>query len=230
MATPNIVPPGNVSVLPGRLPLRAIDTPAMQNYMAPAPTPQVAPNLPPSPTRTVVSAPAPTPYGTFTAPDPNAVASDPYYQFRLSEGLKQQQRGAAARGTLLTGAFQKALLGYGQGLASEEGANIYDRALRSYTTNRDTNAQNFGQGMQSYTGSLAGSDRTYGAARDAYGDARDAAVNTAAVTNANTSAMDDYRRYVEAQQAAQSLQPQSPNPLGRGRGFYGQLPSRTFGG
>lgn len=155
---------------------------------APPPTPPPFGFTAPTPERFGGAAPAPTPYGDFTAPDPAAVANDPYYQFRLSQGLKQQQRGAAAKGTLLSGGFQKALMGYGQGLASEEGQNIYNRALSTYGANRDTNAQNFGQQMGAFQGNLgafnansaaslgagrlgldaatAGYDRTYQAGRD----------------------------------------------------------------
>jgi len=139
----------------------------------PAPAPPL-PNqplgyTPPSPQTFGGQAPTPTPYGTFTAPNPADIQTDPYYQFRLSEGMKQQQRGAASRGTLLTGGFQKALLGYGQGLASEEANNAYSRALQTYGTNRETNAQNFGQGMQQYQGNLAGFNANTSAALG-YGD------------------------------------------------------------
>lgn len=185
----------------------------------PAPTPQVAPNLPPSPTApSLGNAPRPTTYGTFAPPNPAAVASDPYYQFRLSEGLKQQQRSAAARGTLLTGGFQKALQGYSQGLASEEAGKTFDRSLAAYDTNRATNAQNFGQQMGSYEGSLGGYDRQYRAGRDTYGDAREAAYNQAATVNANASGLDDYRRYV----AEQPMLP-PPNPFTRQRVNIGTL-------
>lgn len=98
------------------------------------------------------TAPTPTPYGDFTAPDPLTFQQDPSYQWRLQQGQKLLERGAAARGTLLSGGFQKALQDYGQGAASQEYGNAFNRALLGYTTNRDTNAQNFGQQMDVYTG------------------------------------------------------------------------------
>jgi len=101
-------------------------------------------------------APTATPFGDFTAPDPTKVAESPYYQFRLNEGSKRIERGAAARGTLLTGGLQNRLQEYGQGLASEEADNDYRRALDTYTTNRGTNAQNFGQEMGRFNADLAG--------------------------------------------------------------------------
>ncbi len=171
---------------------------ATANY--PPPTPQTAPVLPQSPQAPPLpGAPRPTSYGSFAPPNPADVANDPYYQFRLSEGLKQQQASAAARGTLLTGGFQKALQGYSQGLASEEAGKAFDRSLAAYDTNRQTNAQNFGQQMGSYEGSLGGYDRQYRAGRDVYGDARENAYNQAATTNANMSGLDEYRRYLAEQ-------------------------------
>jgi hypothetical protein len=57
----------------------------------------------------------------------SALASDPGYQFRLSQGVSALDRSAAARGMLQSGAQQKALLGYGQGLASSELGNAFQR-------------------------------------------------------------------------------------------------------
>lgn len=112
-------------------------------------------------------APTPTPYGDFVAPDPSKVASDPYYQFRMAEGMKARQRSAAARGTLLNGGTLKSLEAFSQGLASEEAGKAFDRALTTYGTNRDTNAQNFGQAMGAFQGNLgafnANTDATLGA-------------------------------------------------------------------
>lgn len=52
---------------------------------------------------------------------------DPGYQFRLSEGMKALDRTAAARGGLLSGATLKGAQRYGQGLASQEYGNAYNR-------------------------------------------------------------------------------------------------------
>lgn len=61
-------------------------------------------------------------YGGFYA--------SPGYQFRLDEGTRAMDRSAAARGMLLSGAQNKALTRYGQGVASEEFMN-YSNALRN---------------------------------------------------------------------------------------------------
>lgn len=79
------------------------------------------------------------PYKAF---DPATVQIDPGSQWRLSQGLKGIERGAAARGTLLTGGTQKAIVDYNQGAASQEYGNAYQRALQTYVTNRDTDRLN----------------------------------------------------------------------------------------
>lgn len=76
-------------------------------------------------------------YADFTAPDPNQLANDPSYQFRLKEGQRALQNSAGARGTLRTGGTLKDLLGYGQSFASQEYNNIYNRAADAYDRNRN---------------------------------------------------------------------------------------------
>ena len=53
--------------------------------------------------------------------------TDPGYQFRFSEGVRALDRSAAARGGLLSGGYGRALTRYGQGFASEEFGNVYNR-------------------------------------------------------------------------------------------------------
>lgn len=93
----------------------------------------------------------------------NALAQDPGYQFRMAQGTNALDRSAAARGMLNSGAQQKALVGYGQGLASEELNNAFNRvgavqnnsqqaanALANISQNRGTTLGNMaiGQGSQ----------------------------------------------------------------------------------
>ncbi|CAB4166105.1 hypothetical protein UFOVP839_16 [uncultured Caudovirales phage] len=63
--------------------------------------------------------------------------ADPGYGFRMSEGLKALDRGAAARGGLISGAALKAGERYGQDMASQEYTNAYNR----YQTNRNNQLQ-----------------------------------------------------------------------------------------
>jgi hypothetical protein len=53
--------------------------------------------------------------------------ADPGYAFRLTEGMKALENSAAARGGLLSGAAMKGATRFGQGLASEEYMNAFNR-------------------------------------------------------------------------------------------------------
>lgn len=59
--------------------------------------------------------------------------ADPGYGFRMSEGMKALERGAAARGGLLSGAAMKGIQRFGQDLASQEYLNAFNR----YQTERE---------------------------------------------------------------------------------------------
>lgn len=119
--------------------------------MPPNPT---APYNPPAPQTFGGSAPAPTPYGTFTAPDPTQFEHSPDYQYLLGEQAKASQRSAGARGTLLSGGFLKSMQRDAAGIAAGDYQNAYNRALGAYNTNRETNQQNFGQQMGQFQGNL----------------------------------------------------------------------------
>lgn len=54
-------------------------------------------------------------------------SEDPGYKFRLEEGQRSVDNSAAARGSTLSGAALKALQKYGQGMASQEFQNSYNR-------------------------------------------------------------------------------------------------------
>lgn len=56
--------------------------------------------------------------------------ADPGYQFRLEQGQRAIERSAAARGGLNSGRTMRALAGYGQGLASQEYGNAYNRFMQ----------------------------------------------------------------------------------------------------
>lgn len=94
--------------------------------------------IPPTPTFT---APDYTPPPAFTfqdfqAPDYQQAMADPGYQFRLGEGRRNLEAGAAARGVLNSGGTLKDLLNYGQQAASQEYQNVFNRAYQTYNTNR----------------------------------------------------------------------------------------------
>lgn len=62
--------------------------------------------------------------------DPNAITSDPSYQWRLNQGLESVENSAAARGGALSGNALRAITDYGQGAASQEYNNEFQRWLQ----------------------------------------------------------------------------------------------------
>ena len=64
---------------------------------------------------------------------PGDFEASPGYEFRLAEGQKFLERGAASRGNLLGGAEQKALVEYGQGFATQDYDNFLRRHYESLT-------------------------------------------------------------------------------------------------
>ncbi len=53
--------------------------------------------------------------------------TDPGYEFRVGEGQRALERGASARGGLLSGGFARKAIRYGQDYASNEYTNVYNR-------------------------------------------------------------------------------------------------------
>jgi hypothetical protein len=70
----------------------------------------------------------------FTAPTLDNT-NDPGYAFRLQQGEQAIERGASAAGGANSGGTLKAIARYGQDYASNEYANVYNRALQGYQTN-----------------------------------------------------------------------------------------------
>jgi hypothetical protein len=81
--------------------------------------------------------------------------TSPGYQFRLDEGQKAVERGAAARGNLLSGATGKALTRYGQDYATNE----YQTQLGNYERQRGNTLAEYYQSLTPYQ-SLAGVGQT----------------------------------------------------------------------
>lgn len=71
------------------------------------------------------------------------ITRDPGYAFRLSEGLKAMERGAAARGGLISGSALRAGQRFGQDLASQEYGNAYNRALTEYNAARARESEGY---------------------------------------------------------------------------------------
>ena len=88
---------------------------------------------------------------SFTMADYEA---DPGYAFRQSEGMKALERSAAARGGALSGGAMRGLQRFGQGLASEEYGNAFNRYQTNQTNrfNRLASIAGLGQASNTATG------------------------------------------------------------------------------
>ena len=74
---------------------------------------------------------------------PGEYTESPGYQFRLDQGIQARERGAAARGNVLSGAQTKALTRYGQDYATAD----YDNFLRRYYQSLSPYQSMAGQGQ-----------------------------------------------------------------------------------
>lgn len=86
---------------------------------------------------------------------------DPGFKFRLDEGLKALERSGSARGMLLSGAQQKGIANYSQGLASQEFNNAYNR-YRQDTQARYSNLMGLAGLGAGVSGQAAGLSQKYG--------------------------------------------------------------------
>ena len=84
---------------------------------------------------------------------------DPGYDFRFDEGQRAQERGASARGNLLSGGQAKALQKWSQGLASQEYQNAWNRSEQQYLN--DFNSQlSLGNTRYNQLAGIAGAGQT----------------------------------------------------------------------
>jgi hypothetical protein len=91
------------------------------------------------PTQRGGTMPVATPYTPREAFNPQA---DPGFQFRLQQGQKAIEGAAAAQGNQLSGGTLKDLMEYGQGLASDEAANAFNRYTWGQDFGRSLNTEN----------------------------------------------------------------------------------------
>ena len=93
--------------------------------------------------------------------------TDPGYEFRFNEGMRGLERGAAARGGVLSGGFGRKAVRYGQDYASNEYSNVYNRIAGIAGIGQGANtasggfAMSAGQGMGQAAGE-AGAISGYG--------------------------------------------------------------------
>lgn len=145
---------------------------------------------------------------------------DPGYAFRLSEGMKTLERGAAARGGLMSGATMKGLQRYGQDLASQEYTNAFNR----YGIERERRLnplQSLAGVGQTSTNQLAAAGQNYanaaGQAIGAAGQAR--ASGYMGTANSLSGALGQYMNYNQQQQQKELVN----QLLNRNAGIYGSI-------
>jgi len=145
---------------------------------------------------------------------------DPGYAFRLSEGMKALERGAAARGSLMSGATMKGLQRYGQDLASQEYTNAFNR----YGIERERRLnplQSLAGVGQTSTNQLAAAGQNYanaaGQAIGAAGQAR--ASGYMGTANSLSGALGQYMNYNQQQQQNELVN----QLLNRNAGIYGSI-------
>jgi hypothetical protein len=146
----------------------------------------------------------------FTAPNQPFTSTgfdftaDPGYNFRLGEGVKALEGSAAARGKALSGQTVKDILGFSQGLASDEYQRAYDRALGE---NQLAYSRALGENQQAFNRGLTVSDILYGRGSDAFnrgltlndlGYQRDVAANADAYNRALEQSQLQYGRGADA--------------------------------
>lgn len=103
--------------------------------------------------------------------------ADPGYGFRLSEGMKALERSAASRGNLLSGSTLKGAQQFGQGLASQEYQNAYNRYGTDQATRRNA--------LAGLTGFAPTAAATMAAGNTNYGTAATGLASDTASTMAN---------------------------------------------
>lgn len=94
--------------------------------------------------------------------------TDPGYQFRFEEGMRALDRGAAARGGLLSGGYGRRAIRYGQDYASNEYSNVYNRianiaGLGQVANSSAANAALYGGAAMGRAAADSGINSAYGA-------------------------------------------------------------------
>lgn len=90
--------------------------------------------------------------------DPNSIQNSNAYQFQVAQGIQGLDRSAAARGNLYSGGHNADVLGFGQGLASQEYGNQWNRlaGLAGVGQTAANNLGSLGAGMAGNVGNALG--------------------------------------------------------------------------
>jgi hypothetical protein len=139
--------------------------------------------------------------------------ADPGYGFRLKEGIRALENSAAARGGLLSGNAMRGITRYGQGLASEEFGNAFNRYQAGFASRLNPLQALAGVGQTS-ANTLTGAAGQYGQnlaqGEMARGNIR--ASQYANTANALTGGLSSYMNYRQNQQMMDKFfPPQQPS-------------------
>jgi hypothetical protein len=212
---------------------------SLSQFSLPAPVPLTKPNMPVPQAPTIApftgQPPTPTAQPAFGGLNPATFEHSPDYQYLQDEMQKSLQRSAAARGTLLTGGFLKSLARNTAGIAAGDYGNQFNRDLSTYNTNRDTNAQNFNQGMQQFQGSLsahnANAENTLDAGRfalDTERTAYDQGLQGAEIDQANAQGQNNYTADMNNANQAAAFAAQVEEARRQQAGSLRSLPAAPF--
>ena len=162
--------------------------------------------------------------------------ADPGYSFRMGEGMKALERSAAARGGLLSGSMMKGIQRFGQGLASDEYTNAFNRyqteraarlnPLQSLAGVGQTPGQQIGQAGQTMAAAIGQANQTMGTnlgniytstasnlANNAMSAANARASGYVGQTNALTGALNTGLNYYQNQQLMNRLPTQGSGSM-----------------
>jgi hypothetical protein len=162
-------------------------------------------------------------YGQGMKPfTPGDLTNEPGYQFRLSQGLKALDQTAAARGGLLSGNALRGAEQFGQGLASDEYQNAYNRywntrnqtlnPLQSLLGQGQTTANQLGSAGQNYATNAGNNMMAAGNARASGYVGGANALNQALGSAANSYGNYSMMNYM--------MNPPNANPYSSGAGGY----------
>jgi len=135
--------------------------------------------------------------------------ADPGYAFRMKEGLRAVENSAAARGGLLSGNAMRGITRFGQGLASEEFGNAFNRYQAEFASKLNPYQALAGVGQTSantLTGAAGRLGENIGANMVAAGNAR--ASGYMGTANAISNALGQGLNYYQNQQLMARMFPQ----------------------
>lgn len=161
------------------------------------------------------------------------LSDDPGYQFRMDQGMKGVDAGAAARGGALSGATIKAEQRYGQDYASGEYNNAFNRYTTQQTNafNRLASAAGIGQTAANQT-QAAGQAATTAGIDATIGGANAQAAGLVGVSNAVSNGSNSLANWYQQRQYLSGMGSsnyQTPMQFQDGTNYYGGSGTTLYG-